>query len=65
MGFKIDVEDTYATVIPEGATMEGGVVLRGNGVERGGKVLVMDGPTGLCLIRSAVDKHSSTAALPP
>jgi len=64
MGFKVAVEGTYATVIPEGASMEGGVVLHGNGVELNGKVLVIDEPTGLCLIRAGVGERSSSAALP-
>jgi len=63
MGFKVDGEGTYATVIPAGASTEGGVVLRGNGVERDGKVLVIDEPTGLCLIGTEKEKSSASAAL--
>lgn len=63
MGFKVDAESTYATVIPDGASTEGGLILRGNGVEQDAKVLVIDEATGLCLVKVAGKDQSSSPAL--
>ncbi len=63
MGFKIDVENTYATVIPDGVSSDVELVLRGNGLEQDGKVAVIDKATGLCLVKVAGRNRSSSPAL--
>lgn len=63
MGFKVAGEGTYATVIPDGVSKEGSVVVHGNGQERDGRVMVVDEPTGLCLVKAGGRKRTSSVAL--
>ena len=63
MGFKVDADGIYATVIPEGVSKEGGVVLQGNGVEQDAKVLVIDEATALCLVKVEGKSRSSSSVL--
>lgn len=63
MGFKATNEGIYATVIPDGVTEEGGLVLRGNGREQSGTVLAIDVRTRLCLVKTAEGSLSSPVAL--
>lgn len=51
MGFRVADDDTFATVVPGNVSTEG-VLLHGNGVERDGVIVAIDGPTGLSLIRA-------------
>lgn len=65
MGFRVAGDDTFATVVPGDVSTEG-VLLHGNGVERDGVIVAVDGPTGLGLIRArGVRPPSGGQALRP
>ncbi|MCF6314416.1 MAG: S1C family serine protease [Verrucomicrobiales bacterium] len=64
VGFKAAKGGIYATLIPVGVSKDEGLILRGGGLEREGRVLMVDAGTGLSLIQVRDAATDSLSPLP-